>query len=222
MIVFHHAPWSRSSAILWLLEELGVEYRMDVVDIRAEGGVPEDYRRIQPHKKVPAVEVDGVTVTERAAITTFLADRFQKAGLAPALDDPMRGPYLSMLAYTDAVFDPCTTARIFGWEYPVSGVAFGAFEDMVAYLDRILGERRFAAGDRFTAADTQLASSLGYVMSQTDALPKRQSFIDYVARATDRPAERKAREIDKELAMKTPFFQKMFEGQAEAKEAGKA
>ena len=66
MLTFYHAPWSRSSGILWLLEELGQPYELEIVDIRAEGGVPESYRTIQPNKKVPAISHDGTIVTERA------------------------------------------------------------------------------------------------------------------------------------------------------------
>lgn len=85
-IVFHHAPWSRAASIRWLLEELGVNYRLRVINFHDPKGVPEDYRRIQPHKKVPAIEHGDVSVTERAAITIYLADAFPRAGLAPAVD----------------------------------------------------------------------------------------------------------------------------------------
>ncbi len=42
MLKFYHAPWSRSSSVLWLLEELGVDYEMVEIDIRQDGGVSED------------------------------------------------------------------------------------------------------------------------------------------------------------------------------------
>src|SRR5690554_1867238 len=147
MLKFYHAPWSRSSSILWLIEELGIDYELVHVDIRAEGGVPEDYRRIQPNKKVPAIEYNGVVVTERPAITIFLADTFPEAGLAPALTDPDRGPYLSMIVYLAAVLDPCITMRAKGYtSYESNDHAFGLFDDMVAYLERVLSERPYAAG----------------------------------------------------------------------------
>ena len=88
MLKFYHAPWSRSSGMLWLLEELGVDYDLILPDIRAEGGAPEDYRAVQPNKKVPAIDHDGTIVTERAAITIYLTDVFAEAGLAPAIGDP--------------------------------------------------------------------------------------------------------------------------------------
>ncbi|TYR35201.1 glutathione S-transferase family protein [Mesorhizobium microcysteis] len=212
MLKFYHAPWSRSSSVLWLLEELGVEYELTEIDIRQEGGVPENYRRIQPSKKVPAIEHDGVVITERAAITIYLAEAFPNAGLAPAVGHPMRGPYLSMLVYCDSVFDPALAAKVQGWKYESNHFSFGLADDMVNYIDRILTERPYAAGDRFTAADTQLASSIGYTMQQMKALPERPSFIAYMDRVKDRPANLRAAEKDQEMAIKTPFFQKQFAG----------
>jgi len=206
MLTFHHAPWSRSSAIFWLIEELGIDYRMELVDIRAPGGVPEAYRAVQPNKKVPAIVHDGVTVTERAAIAIHLADAFPAAGLAPAIGDPARGPYLTWLVYCDSVFDPAVSARAHGLAYRSNDYSFGLFEDLVANLERRLTAHRFAAGDAFTAADTQLASAMHFTMKVMAVLPSLPVFEDYVARATDRPAWRRAQARDAELAAANPWM----------------
>lgn len=210
MLTFYHAPWSRSSGVLWLLEELGVGHEVVQVDIRAESGVPEQYRSIQPNKKVPAIEHNGVVVTERAAITTYLADAFPEAGLAPAIGDPMRGPYLSMMVYCDSVFDPCVAGRAHGLKYESNDYSFGLFDDMVAHVERVLTERPYAAGDRFTAADTQLASAVNFTMEILKVLPERPAFKDYVARIAERPAYQRAQAKDREMAMANPFFMKQF------------
>ena len=157
MLKFYHAPWSRSSSVLWLLEELQAPYDLELVDMHAQGGVPESYRAIQPSKKVPAIVHDGHIVTERAAITLYLADMFPEAGLAPAIDDPARAAYLRSLVYHDAVFDPVVCARVHGLAYE-------------------------------------------------NALPERPVFKEYVARIEQRPAYRKAQQIDMELASRIPFF----------------
>src|SRR5690606_41131849 len=91
------APWSRSFSIFWLLEELGVDYKMELVDIR--GGAPDSYRAIQPSKKVPAIDHDGTIVTERAAIALYLGEVFNEKGLAPVAGDADRAAYLRMLVY---------------------------------------------------------------------------------------------------------------------------
>lgn len=215
MLKFYHAPFSRAFGVFWLLEELGVDYEMVHIDIRAEGGPPEDYRLIQPSKKVPAIEHDGIVVTERAAITTYLADAFPEAGLAPAIGNPERGPYLTWNVYTDSVFDPVLCARAHGLEYINNDYPFGLFDDMVANVERHLTGNEYAAGSRFTAADTQLGSAIGYTMNVLKLLPERSVFREYAARIEERPAYQRASQRDYEMAMSLPFFQKQF-GQTSA------
>lgn len=204
MLKLYHAPWSRSAGVLWLLEELGEPYEIEIVDIRAEGGVPEAYRAIQPHKKVPAIAHGGTVVTERAAITIYLADAFPDARLAPPIGDPARAAYLTWLVYCDAVFDPALSARAHGLEYRSNDYSFGLFEDMVANVERHLERSDFAAGDRFTAADTQLASSIAFTMDVIRMLPERPAFRAYLARIVDRPAYQGARVKDFDMAKQFP------------------
>jgi glutathione S-transferase len=200
MLEFYHTPWSRSSGVHWLLEELGQPYEMKIIDVRAKGGAAESYRAIQPSKKVPAIVDDGTIVTERAAISIYLGDRFPEAGMAPAIDDPEWAPYLTMLVYCDSVLDPAVAARANGWNYESSNsFSFGLFDDMVAYVERVLSQRPYAAGDAFTAADTHLASSIQFTMDVIKVLPEKPVFRDYLSRALARPAYKRAMEKDGEL-----------------------
>jgi glutathione S-transferase len=188
MLKFYYAPQSRASGMLWLLEELGEPYDIELVDIRAEGGAPEGYRAIQPNKKVPAIMHDGTVVTERAAMCLYLCERFPAARLAPERLSPERAPFLTWLVYCDAVLDPVLAARALGWKYEGSHVSFGDFDAMVANLERALASRPFIAGENFTAADTQLASGIYWAMDLMKVLPERKLFRDYVNRACARPA----------------------------------
>ncbi|RYD91171.1 MAG: glutathione S-transferase family protein [Sphingomonadales bacterium] len=209
MLKFYHAPWSRSSNVLWLMEELGVPYEIELVDIRAP--VPDAYRKIQPNKKVPAIDHDGVIVTERAAISIYLADAFPQAGLAPKIGDKDRGAYLTWLVYADSVFDPAVAVHTLKLEYPPSGVSFGSYDDLVANLERRLTEHEYVAGDRFTAADVQVAGSMGYVMRE-GWLPEKPAFKAYVERCASRPAAKRADAKDMEMARGVPAFAEMFKG----------
>jgi glutathione S-transferase len=198
-ILLHYHPWSRAAGTRWLLEELGVPYDIHFVDFNAPGGAPESYRAIHPHKKVPAVEIGGEVLTERAAITIDLADRFPEAGLAPALGDPLRSGYLRMLVYCDSVLDPCVAARAHKLDYVSNDYSFGSFEDMIQNLQNHLRKHDFAAGSRFTAADTQLGSSLGFTMHVLKVVPSLPEFHAYLARVADRPAHLRAQQLDAEL-----------------------
>jgi len=186
MLKLFYAPYARSSTILWLLEELEQPYELELVDIRAPGGVPESYRATQPHKKVPALMHDDVVVTERAAIAIYLADRFPEKELAPAPSDPGRARYLTWVVYADSVVDPAIAAKMKGWEYAPSDFSFGSFADMHANVERTLGRQPYAAGDRFTAADVQLGSAIHWVR-QAVGLFEGPVFDDYLARVTARP-----------------------------------
>ena len=87
MITLYHAPRSRSSRIIWLLEELGAEYQIELVDIvRGDGSgqaAPDSYRVINPLKKVPAIKVYNEVVFESAAICLYLTDSHQRKALGP-------------------------------------------------------------------------------------------------------------------------------------------
>ncbi len=198
-ILFHYHPRSRAASVRWLLEELGVSYAVNFVDPYGPEGAPEAYRAIHPHKKVPAIEIDGQIITERAAITIYLADRFSPGVLAPSLDDPRRAAYLKMLVYNDAVLDPSIALHFRKIAHKPSEYSFGAYEDTIRYLKQHFSVHPFAAGSQFTAADIQLASALGFTIHQLQAVPKEPEFLAYIARVSDRPAYLRAQKLDAEL-----------------------
>jgi glutathione S-transferase len=200
MLTFYHAPWSRGSSIFWLLEELGVPYDMKLVDIRAPEGVPEEYRAIQPNKKVPAIVHDGTVVTERAAIALYLTETFPEAGLAPKPGDQDRASFLSWLVYSDAVFDPVLAVSTHGWDYAPSRFSFGSYDDMVRHLEKTLSSRPYIAGDRFTAADTQVGSGISYAFNVLGQLTDRPVLKAYFDRLAERPAYQRYARKDFELA----------------------
>ena len=89
LLTLFHAPRSRSTRIVWLLEELGSPYELRYVTIRYmdNSGAGPDPANPHPDKKVPALLHDGVLVTESAAVATYLGDLMTAAGLAPHLGD---------------------------------------------------------------------------------------------------------------------------------------
>ena len=100
------------------------------------------------------------------------------------------------------MFDPAVAARCQGWEYQSNNFSFGLFEDMIANVEKLLLRQPYAAGDRFTAADTPLAAGINFTMNILKVLPRQPAFVDYVARATDRPAYQRFLTKEKELAEK--------------------
>jgi glutathione S-transferase len=198
-ISLYYHPWSRAVGIRWLLEELGVDYDVRFVDLHQPGGIPEAHRAIHPHKKIPALDLDGQILTERAAITIYLADRFSLGNLAPNLDDPLRANYLKMIVYNDSVLDPSVALHFRKIVHTPADFSFGAYADTLRALKAHFREHPFAAGSRFTAADTQIASSLRFTIQQLQAVPEEPEFMAYLERAFDRPAYRRSRELDAQL-----------------------
>src|ERR1700759_4444780 len=100
MITLYHAPKSRSSRFIFLLEELGAPYEIKTVSIRrGDGSGALDPANPHPHGKTPAISDDGTLVFESAAIALYLTDKFPGNGIGPLIGDPKRGAYLSWLAY---------------------------------------------------------------------------------------------------------------------------
>jgi len=200
MLTLYHAPRSRSSSIVWLLEELETPYKIEIVPIVYGNGqgapAPESYRRIHPHKKVPAIDHDGVIVHECAAVTLYLADAFPKKGLAPAIGDPMRGPYVTWLAYWAGPLNAVPTAHFRGWDkdgQPPTG--FGSMDDLVSYMKTTLQKHPYIAGDRFTAADVLVGAAVDFYDGM-GILPKDKVFADYAKRLSERPAKARAEAKD--------------------------
>jgi glutathione S-transferase len=109
MPTLYHAPFSRSSSILALIEEMGVADRIDVVEVgvaRPDGSGGPDPRNPHPESKVPYLVCGEDQVRERGAIALHLTDLFPKAGLDRPVGDPQRGAFLSWLFYYQGVMDP--------------------------------------------------------------------------------------------------------------------
>ena len=107
------APQTRSSRAIWMLEEAGVEYELEHIDIR-DGGRQDnvDFRAASPMRKVPALKDHNVQMAESAAICLYIADRYCSGVLAPTLDDPDRGRFLYWLMYTPAVIEPTMSEKL--------------------------------------------------------------------------------------------------------------
>ena len=96
LTLYHVAP-SRSSVVLWMLEELGEPYDLNVMSFKTGETRSADYLRINPMGKVPALKHGDTVITEGAAICTYLADAFPQAKLNVPIGDRRRGPYLKWL-----------------------------------------------------------------------------------------------------------------------------
>jgi glutathione S-transferase len=152
MLTIHHAPQSRSSRILWLLEEVGATYTIALTNIpRPDGSGAPDPGNPHPDKKVPALVDAGTLVTESAAIVLYLTDKFPGAGIGPTVGDPLRGRYLSWLAYYAGVMEPVATLEFAGIaDNPAVVRTFRGRAEMDARVRSALSAGPWVLGERFS------------------------------------------------------------------------
>ncbi|MGK6323347.1 glutathione S-transferase family protein [Sphingomonas sp. DT-51] len=184
MLTLFHAPQSRSSRIIWLLEELGATYQLRYVSIRYRDGSGDGPDATNPHpdKKVPAVQDGDVLVTESAAVATYLADRLDGAGLAPRIGDSDRGAYLTWLSWIEGEFGPAIFERL---AVASEAPAPAAFTAAMSRLERALVTGPWLLGERFSAADVMLGGTLGWAHH---LMPADGPIAAYLARLVARPA----------------------------------
>jgi glutathione S-transferase len=186
------APKTRASRALWMLEEVGVDYEVETVDIRDSGrdDSPE-FRSASPLGKVPALVDGDVRVAESAAICLYLADRYASGRLAPGIDDPARGEFLFWTMYTPAVIEPAMAEKFSGAASNRLSHGWGDFDTMIGALEQGLAGRRWILGDTFTAADVMLGSSVIF-MRVFKVLPDSPELLAYADRCLEREACQKA------------------------------
>lgn len=184
MLTLFHAPRSRSTRFLWLLEELGADYAVKTVDVyrSVSNTGARDPANPHPHGQVPALLDDGVLVTESAAIALYLTDKFPAAGIGPVVGDPKRGPYLSWLAYYAGVLEPCVVNL---WKQRQDDEDKKTYQLLDDRLRTTLEKAPWLLGDDFSAADILFISLLQFARQM---LPPHVVYDDWLARANARPA----------------------------------
>jgi glutathione S-transferase len=193
-ITLYFARWSRAFTPLWLLEELGVPYKLKRLNLNRGDQKTRAYRRINPMGKVPALRDGAVVVSENPAICLYLADRYSSGALAPDLRDPLRGPYLRWMVFSTAVFEPA----VYLHEAPdedalaASGRGWGDRATVFQVLDEALSRSDWLMGDAFTAADVMMGSLISIALFNDRITEAPASLAAYNARLEARPAYQRA------------------------------
>lgn len=190
------SPRTRAFRGLWLLEELGVGYDLVRIDLHDEASKADpEFRSASPMGKVPAL-IDGETkIWDSGAICLYLADAYPDAGLNVPIGAPQRGAYLMWTLYTNSVIEPAMGEEFSGQEPNTTRSGFGSYDMMLETLVHGLGDNTWILGDRFTAADVLLGTSVGF-MQQFGMLPDTQALQAYAQRCAARPAYQAAQAIE--------------------------
>lgn len=193
-VTLHHAHQTRSMRSLWLLHELGVPFKT-VVHAFGKNLRSEDYLKLNPSGRVPALEIGGQTLFETGAITQYLCEMFPEAGMGREAGHPERADWLVWVHFAETITQHCAALTqqhvalyedhmrspiVMKLEAARIGKCYGA-------LERRLDGREYLLDSGFSAADV----SCGYSVYSAQHFTKLEGFpmvASWYARIRERPA----------------------------------
>ncbi len=190
----YYMPRTRSSRVLWLLEEIGAPY--ELTEIRGAQRRSDEHLRRHPLGRVPALELgDGTTMFESAAICLQLADLNPQAGLIGAMGSPERGLVYQWVVFAVSELE----GPLFRWirdlgEGITESPAQDRFTEAAIAMQSALAERDWLVDDRFSVADVMCASVLQGANAR-ELLRPWPELEAYVQRGEARPAYARAAAI---------------------------
>lgn len=214
MIVVHHLNNSRSQRILWLLEELGLEYEVKRYERDPKTMLaPPELKAIHPLGKSPVITDGELTLAESGAIIEYLVDKYGQGRLAPAAGSVERLRFTYWLHYAEGsamsplllklVFNKVESSPMPFFVKPFAkGIARkvkGSFVEpqIVQHLDYLNGELAatgWFAGDEFSAADVQMSFPLEAAAARGGLDGKWPNLMAFLQRIHERPAYKQALE----------------------------
>ena len=212
MIVVHHLNNSRSQRILWLLEELGVEYDLKCYERdRRTLLAPPALKAVHPLGKSPVIQDGDLVLAESGAIVEYLADRYGDGKLARPHGSPARAQYVYWLHYAEGsamppllmklIFDKVVAAPMPFFARPIvymvrqsvmSAFIGPQLELHLGYLETQLATRDWFLDGEFSAADVQLSFPLETAVARGGLDQSRPRLMDWLHRVHARPAYRRA------------------------------
>jgi glutathione S-transferase len=186
-LVLYHHPYSRAATVVWMLEEIGIDYELRFVDLLSGAHKSAGLVALNPMGKLPILTDGEQVVTEVAAIGLYLADRYALGRLAPKPDDPTRGTYLRWSLFAPSVIEPGSMAKMNGWATKPSQAGWGTHEAMLEAIESAILGRDFILGESFSMADVIFGGTLRFML-RFNMLEPRPSITAYAERLGARPA----------------------------------
>jgi glutathione S-transferase len=221
MIIVHHLNNSRSQRVLWLLEELGLDYEIrkyqrDPKTLLA----PPELRAVHPLGKSPVLEDAGQTLAESGAIVEYLAERYADGRLVPAAGTPERLRYRYWMHFAEGTAQPPLLLKLLFDRIEKGPMPFFArpvaraiaqrakagyvqpnIDRNLDFMEGELASREWFAGERFSAADVQMSFPLEAARMRGGLDAKRPRLMAWLERIHARPAYRRAIERGGEYAL---------------------
>jgi glutathione S-transferase len=198
MIVVHHLNNSRSQRIPWLLEELGVPYRLE--QHRRDGKTnlaPLELRAIHPLGKSPVIQDGDLTLAESGAIIEYLVERYGAGRLVPQRGSNEHVRYLFWMHFAEGTIMLHMVARLYLIRVGEAAAAMrtrveAMIGDELDLVEGELGRSAHLAGAEFSAADVQMVFPLEFAACGGLLTERHVKLRDYLTRMQARPAYRRA------------------------------
>jgi glutathione S-transferase len=199
MITVHHLNNSRSQRILWLLEELGLDYQIVFHARQPIGLAPPELRTIHPLGKAPVVDIDGYVAAESGAAVELITLRHGRGKLMPDPESADYPRYLELLHYAEGSASLPLAMTMFGRVFRVESDAYKAYVKSqvdlhIGYMRGLLAGREYLVGNRFSAADIHLTFTL-QMARRSKLLEAEPDLLGYIARMEQREPYKRA--VDK-------------------------
>lgn len=201
MIVVHHLNNSRSQRVLWLLEELDIEYDIKFYERDQKTMLaPASLRQIHPLGKSPVITDAEETIAESGAIIEYIVERYGNGRLIPPSHTSERLRYTYWLHYAEGSAMPPLVMNLifnrFGGENSSANDGFIAPQIKLHfdYIEGELGKSTWFVGEEFTAADIQMSFPLELVAVQAELISSRPNIKQFIERIHARPAYKRALE----------------------------
>jgi glutathione S-transferase len=198
MIKVHHLNNSRSQRILWLLEELGLDY--EIVNYQRDATTrlaPPALKKVHPLGKSPVITDGDVTVAESGAIVDYLIRKYGKGKLMPAPNSPAYEKYNQWLHFAEgSAMLPLLLALYVGRlgeaGAPLQPRIQSEIANHLGYMNAELGDKPFFMGNELTGADIQLSFVVEATGARGDFLKHFANLKRFADTIHARPAYRKA------------------------------
>lgn len=192
-IKLFYTPGTRAIRPRWLLEELGLDYSLEHIDLFKGAGETAEYKTIHPLGSVPAIEIDGNVMFESGAMCAWLTDLFPEKNLAPEITTVARQQYEQWMYFAPGSLEPpifyaALHTKILPEEIRIPEIVpwcMDRFDQALQALDSHLKNREYITGNTFTTADIMIGSCVLWAQDHLEKYPVLQK---YTTRLTERAA----------------------------------
>lgn len=189
MMTLYHSPFSRSSRIVTLVDELGALDRVTIRDVTIRRAMPargeRDPANPHPEGKVPLLTDGPAMIRETPAIILYLTEKFPEAGLGVRPGHADRGRYLSWLSYYGSVVEPVVIFDRMGIEHPFLQESYRGMHEVIDSFAKALEKGPYLMGESYSAVDLLMSSTFAWY---PDGLPEIASIQDWQVRCQSRPS----------------------------------